>query len=70
MKLCKVVDDVGSLKMSAEATAVKFGNLGIRNLKECTRWMEEFYVEGKYGLIIDPLTLLDSFCLGTTQSTL
>lgn len=59
MKLCKVVDDVGLLKMSAEATAVKFGNLGIRNLKECTRWMEEFYVEGKYGLIIDPLTLLD-----------
>jgi hypothetical protein len=58
-KLCKVVDDVCLLKMSAEATAIKFGNLGIRNLQECTRWMKDFYVDAKYGLVIDPLTLLD-----------
>ena len=61
-KLCQVVDDVGLLKMSVEASAIKFGNLGIWNLQECTQWMKKFHVDAKYGLIIDPLTLLDLVC--------
>ena len=58
-KFCQLMDDVGLLKITAEATAVKFGNLGIRNLQECSRWVKDHYTEARYGLVIDPLTLLD-----------
>ena len=59
-EFCKLVDDVGLLKISAEATAtIKFGNLGIRNFQECTRWVRANYADARYGLLIDPLTLLD-----------
>jgi hypothetical protein len=59
-KLCQVVHNVGLLKILAEATTVKIGELGIRNLQECsTCWMDKHFVEEKYGLVIDPQILLD-----------
>ena len=58
-KLNQLMEDVNILKISAEASAVKFGNLGLRNLQECSRWVSEHYTEARYGLVIDPLALLD-----------
>ncbi|KAI2509118.1 hypothetical protein MHU86_5237 [Fragilaria crotonensis] len=55
----QLVEDVGLLKVSAEATSIKFGNLGIRNLQECSTWVKKNYPDARYGLVIDPLTLLD-----------
>lgn len=58
-KFCQLVDDVGTLKLSTETTAIKFGNLGIRNLQECSRWVTLHFSEERYGLVVDPLNLLD-----------
>jgi hypothetical protein len=58
-KFLKLIEDVGVLKLSAETSNVKFGNLGLRNLQECSRWVATNYSDARYGLIIDPLTLLD-----------
>ncbi|KAI2510144.1 hypothetical protein MHU86_4311 [Fragilaria crotonensis] len=58
-KFRQLVEDVGLLKVSAEATSIKFGNLGIRNLQECSTWVKKNYPDARYGLVIDPLTLLD-----------
>ena len=58
-KFCQLVDDVGALKLTTETTAVKFGNLGIRNLQECSRWVTANFSEERYGLVVDPLNLLD-----------
>lgn len=55
----QVIEDVSVLKISAEATAIKFGNLGLRNLQECSRWVVENFSEARYGLVVDPLILLD-----------
>jgi hypothetical protein len=55
----QLVEDVGVLKISAEATAIKFGNLGLRNLQECSRWVDLNFSEARYGLVVDPLILLD-----------
>jgi hypothetical protein len=54
-----LVNDVGLLKACADDTAVKFGGLGLRNLQECHEWIGENFKTLRYGLIMDPLLMLD-----------
>ena len=58
------MEDVNILKVSAESSSIKFGGLGLRNLQECSRWVEMNFSDMKYGLIIDPLVLLDRIASG------
>ena len=55
----KMVDDVGTLKLSSGASTVKFGGLGLKSLQECVEWTRVNFAENHYGLILDPLILLD-----------
>ena len=57
--LDKLVEDVKLLQVARNSSAVKFGNLGISNLRDCTKWINENFNEYQYGLIIDPLIMLD-----------
>jgi hypothetical protein len=58
-KFCQLLEDVGALKLTTETTAIKFGNLGIRNLQESSPWVALNFSEERYGLVVDPLNLLD-----------
>lgn len=59
IEMTMLVDDVGLLKACADDTAVKFGGLGLRNLQECHVWISENFKTLRYGLIMDPLLMLD-----------
>jgi hypothetical protein len=60
IEMTMLVDDVGLLKAScADDTAVKFGGLGLRNLQECHVWISENFKTLRYGLIMEPLLMLD-----------
>ena len=53
------VEDVGLLKSSAEDTSIKFAHLGLTNLNECGAWITTQFKDFRYGLIMDPLVMLD-----------
>ena len=55
----QLIEDVGLLKASAEDTSIKFAHLGLRNLNECGAWVTTQFKDFRYGLIIDPLVMLD-----------
>ena len=54
-----LVADVGLLKASAEDKSIKFGGLGLRSLQECHVWIKENFQGLRYGLVMDPLLMLD-----------
>ena len=54
-----LVADVGLLKVCSEDKAIKFGGLGMRTLQECTVWIEANFKNLRYGLMMDPLLMLD-----------
>jgi hypothetical protein len=54
-----LVKDVGLLKASAEDTSIKFAHLGLRNLNECGAWITTQFKDFRYGLIMDPLVMLN-----------
>lgn len=58
-KFIQVIEDVCALKIASKASAIKFGNLGVRNLQECTKWVDANFSNHRYGLIMDPLIMLD-----------
>ena len=51
--------DVAFLKITSEDKSVKFGGLGIRSIQECHAWIQENFVGYRYGLVMDPLLMLD-----------
>jgi hypothetical protein len=55
----QLVEDIGLLKASAEDTSIKFAHLGLRNLNECGAWITTQFKDFRYGLIMDPLVMLD-----------
>ena len=56
----KLVGDVAMLKAaSANDKGVSFGGLGLRSIQECQVWIEENFSCYRYGLIMDPLLMLD-----------
>jgi hypothetical protein len=50
---------VKTLQASKQSSAIKFGNLGIRDLSECLMWVTRNFSLFRYGLIMDPLLMLD-----------
>ena len=57
-----LVGDVGQLKASSDQDAVKFANLGFKTLEDCDAWAKTHFKSRRYGLIMDPLLLLDRIC--------
>jgi hypothetical protein len=54
-----IIADVGLLKASAEDKSIKFGGLGLRSLQEFHAWIDGNFKGLRYGLIMDPLLMLD-----------
>jgi hypothetical protein len=59
MVITQLVVDVGLLKAAATDKALKFGGLGLRSIQDCQVWIEENFSCYRYGLIMDPLLMLD-----------
>ena len=55
----QLVEDVRVLKSTSEDTSIKFGNLCFRNIHECSNWIENHFTGLRYGLIMDPLVMLE-----------
>ncbi|KAI2498171.1 hypothetical protein MHU86_16314 [Fragilaria crotonensis] len=50
------------LKTAGDGNAVKFGGLGFRSVNECHEWAVKNFPGNRYGLIMDPLLMLDRIC--------
>ena len=59
LQLVSLIKDVGMLKANTEDKTIKFGGLGLRDLSECNSWVKEKFSTMRYGLIMDPLLMLD-----------
>lgn len=58
--MAQLVSDVSMLKAcSVTDKGVSFGGLGLRSIQECQVWIEENFSCYRYGLIMDPLLMLD-----------
>ena len=57
--LAKLIDDVKALQTGKQSTAILFGNLGMKDLADCSEWIAKHFSHHKYGLIMDPLLMLD-----------
>jgi hypothetical protein len=57
--LNKLIDDVKSLQAGKHNSAIKFGGLGISDLADCQAWCDKHFDGYQYGLIMDPLLMLD-----------
>ena len=54
-----LTSDVGLLKAGAEDKSVKFAGLGWRSILDCQEWIKGNFPSYRYGLIMDPLLMLD-----------
>ena len=57
--LSKLMDEVKILQSSKQNAVIKFGNLGITDLSDCAAWIDVHFKGYHYGLIMDPLLMLD-----------
>ncbi|KAI2495941.1 hypothetical protein MHU86_18551 [Fragilaria crotonensis] len=57
--LKRVSDDVGLLRAGHEDKSVKFAGLGWRSILDCQEWIKVNFPSNRYGLIMDPLLMLD-----------
>ena len=57
--LSKLMDDVKALQAAKQHSSVKFGGLGFSDLGDCLTWIEAHFSGHQYGLIMDPLLMLD-----------
>jgi hypothetical protein len=58
-EVCRLVEDVEMLKAGAEDTSVKFGGLGVKSLHDCQAWILDNFKPERYGLLMDPLFMLE-----------
>jgi hypothetical protein len=59
IQMISLAKDIGMLKANTEDKTIKFGGLGLRDLAECNAWVKEKFSSLRYGLIMDPLLMLD-----------
>jgi hypothetical protein len=59
IEIGKLVREVAILKASTEDKSIKFGGLGLRDLSECNEWVKARFATLRYGLVMDPLLMLD-----------
>ena len=64
--LAKLIDDVRILQSAKQNTSIKFGGLGISDLSECAAWISKNFSGYQYGLIMDPLVMLDRIHIENT----
>jgi hypothetical protein len=57
--LRQLVAEVAMLKVGALESTVKFGGSGLRSIQDCQEWISENFTCYRYGLIMDPLLMLD-----------
>ncbi|KAI2498995.1 hypothetical protein MHU86_15499 [Fragilaria crotonensis] len=57
--LKQLSEDVGLLKAGSEDKSVKFAGLGWRSILDCQEWIKINFPSNRYGLIMDPLLMLD-----------
>ena len=57
--LKQLVAEVAMLKAGALDTTVKFGGMGLRSIQDCQAWINQNFACYRYGLIMDPLLMLD-----------
>lgn len=55
----RLTADVEALKANAEDTSVKFGGLGLKSLQDCHAWVGANFGEHRYGLVMDPLLMME-----------
>ena len=60
--------EVKMLKAYADSSAVKFGGLGLKSLEECHSWVKAHFDENRYGLVMDPLLMLERIFGGDQES--
>jgi hypothetical protein len=58
----QLVADVAILKATAKDKSVKFGGLGLRSIQDCHGWIQDNFSCYRYGLIMDPLLMLNRIC--------
>ena len=54
-----LMDEISVLKSCTEDKSVKFASLGLRSIQECQNWIDLNFKGYRYGLIMDPLLMLD-----------
>ena len=52
-------EDMSLLKGTSDDKSIKFGGLGLRSIQECHSWIKSNFAGYRYGLIMDPLLMLD-----------
>ena len=55
----KLIKDVKMLQSNKQTNYVRFGGLGFTDLSECSAWIAKNFDGYQYGLIMDPLLMLD-----------
>ena len=54
--------EVKALKTVGDGSAIKIANLGFKSIRDVSKWTSENFKGSRYGLIMDPLLLLDRIC--------
>ncbi len=57
--LSKLIEDVNTLQSAKQSSSIKFGGLGISDLSKCSAWVKKHLPHRQYGLIMDPLLMLE-----------
>lgn len=52
--------DMVLLKGLSDDKSIKFGGLGLKSIQECHLWIKVNFEGYRYGLMMDPLLILDS----------
>jgi hypothetical protein len=65
-EVTRLTQEVDMLKAGSEDRSVKFAGLGWRSLGDCQEWIKVNFTSNRYGLIMDPLLMLDR-ALGTSD---
>lgn len=60
--LKQLVSEVELLKACTQDESVKFGGLGLKSIQDCQEWIHSNFACHRYGLMMDPLLMLDRIC--------
>jgi hypothetical protein len=57
-----LVKEVEILKNKGDASATKFADISFKSHEDCFEWIQIHFTKKRYGLIMDPLIMLDKIC--------
>ena len=58
----ELVKEVESLKNKGGVSSTKFADLSFKSHEDCFEWVQIHFTKKRYGLIMDPLIMLDKIC--------